>query len=73
MLETEDKMTMEERLTQIEIAIANLQRTVDDLNEVIIRQSKDIDSLAKENKLLAAFIKEDDVKPLNEETPPPHY
>ena len=72
-MKTEDKMTSDERLTEIEMAIANLQKTVDDLNEVIIRQGKDIDSLIKENKLLAVLIKEDGVKSLNEETPPPHY
>ncbi len=66
-------MTLEERLIDIEMALANQQRMLDDLNEVIISQGKKIDGLYKENKMLAALIKDDTVKPLNEETPPPHY
>ena len=64
---------MENRLIDIEIAIANLQKTVDDLNEVVIKQGNLIDKLLKENRLLVAMIKDNAVKPLSEETPPPHY
>ena len=64
---------MENRLIDIEIAIANLQKTVDDLNEVVIKQGNLIDKLLKENRLLVAMIKDNTVKPLSEETPPPHY
>ncbi len=66
-------MTLDERLIDIETAIANLQKTIDDLNDVIIRQGKEIALLAKENKFLAGIIKDENVKSLNEETPPPHY
>lgn len=64
---------MEERLMNIEIAIANLQKTVDELNSVVFKQGNTIDKLTKENKLLATMIKDNIVKPLSEETPPPHY
>ena len=64
---------MQERLIDIEIAIANLQKNVDELNEVVIKQGNLIDRLLKENKLLVAMIKDNTVKPLSEETPPPHY
>lgn len=64
---------MEERFINIEIAISDLQKTVDELNEVIIRQGNLIDKLIKENRLLATMIKDNTVKPLSEETPPPHY
>lgn len=64
---------MDERLTDIEIAIANLQKTVDDLNDVVFKQGLLIDKLTKENRLLATMIKDNTVKPLSEETPPPHY
>lgn len=64
---------MENRLIDIEIAIANLQKTVDELNEVVIKQGNLIDKLTKENRLLATMIKDNTVKPLSEETPPPHY
>ena len=66
-------MTLDERLIDIEMAVANLQKTVDELNEVVIRQSREIDLLVKENKLLADMLKEENIKPLQEETPPPHY
>lgn len=64
---------MEQRFVDIEIAIANLQKTVEELNDVVIKQSLLIDKLSKENKLLATMIKDNTVKPLSEETPPPHY
>ena len=64
---------MENRLIDIEIAISNLQKTVDELNEVVIKQGNLIDKLSKENRLLATMIKDNTVKPLSEETPPPHY
>ncbi len=64
---------MQERLIDIEIAIANLQKNIDELNEVVIKQGNLIDKLLKENRLLAAMIKDNTVKPLSEETPPPHY
>ena len=64
---------MENRFIDIEIAITNLQKTVDELNDVVISQGKLIDKLLKENRLLAAMIKDNNVKPLSEETPPPHY
>ena len=66
-------MNSEERFINIEIAIANLQKTVDELNEVVINQGNLIDKLHKENKVLAGMIDDDTVKPLSEETPPPHY
>lgn len=65
-------MNSEERFINIEMAIANLQKTVDELNEVVINQGHLIDKLHKENKVLAGMI-DDTVKPLSEETPPPHY
>ena len=69
----EDKI-LEQRLIDIEIAIANQEKIVDELNEVIIEQSKLIDRLIKQNQYLLSVIEaEDAVKPLNEETPPPHY
>ena len=66
-------MNSEERFINIEMAIANLQKTVDELNEVVINQGHLIDKLHKENKVLAGMIDVDTVKPLSEETPPPHY
>ena len=63
---------MEERLKEIEMAIANLERTVEELNAEAVRQSRLIERLERENKQLKETI-EGNVKPLSEETPPPHY
>mgnify|MGYP000820571007 CR=1 FL=1 len=67
---TED---LEERLVAIEVALANQERIVDDLNSVVIEQGKIIDKLVKQNQYLLNAIANDTVKPLSEETPPPHY
>ena len=63
---------MEERLKEIEMALANLERTVEELNAETIRQSRIIERLERENKQLKETL-EGNVKPLSEETPPPHY
>ncbi len=64
---------MEKRLIDIEVALANLQKTVDELNDVVVKQANMIDKLSKENNLLIEMIKDNSIKPLSEETPPPHY
>ncbi len=66
---------IEERFVKIEMAISNLERIVEDLNEVIIKQGKEIAILQKQNYYLIETLKNttNTVKPLEEETPPPHY
>ena len=66
-------MDLENRLIDIETALTQEQKMLDDLNEVIIEQGKTIDKLVKETAYLLSLIKDDTVKPLSEETPPPHY
>ena len=68
----EDKI-LEERLIDIETAIAIQEKTIDELNQVVIEQGKIIDRLTKQNSYLFELVKNDTVKPLSEETPPPHY
>ena len=63
---------MEERLNEIEMAIANLERVVEELNTECIRQARIIERLERDNKQLKETIG-GNVKPLSEETPPPHY
>ena len=65
--------TIDERLVDIEMLLTEQQRMLDDLNDVIIRQGKEIDALKKENALLKTMIERETVKPISEETPPPHY
>ncbi len=68
----EDKI-LEQRLIDIEINLANQEKMLDELNGAVIEQGKIIDLLRRQNKLLLEALKEDAVKPLSEETPPPHY
>ncbi len=64
---------VEERLIALETALTLNEKYVEDLNAVVIEQGKKIDYLIKQNQYLLAKLEEDTVKPLSEETPPPHY
>ena len=64
---------LEQRLIEIETALTLNEKYIDDLNAIVIEQGKKIDYLIKQNKYLLAKLEEDVVKPLSEETPPPHY
>jgi len=64
---------IEDRLIAIEMALANQEKMTDDLNQVVIEQGKMIDRLAQQNKYLLNLLERETVKPLSEETPPPHY
>lgn len=66
-------MEMEERLVAIETAIALQEKIIDDLNQVVIEQGKKIDTLQKQNQYLLNNLAGNEIKPLSEETPPPHY
>ena len=68
----EDKI-LEQRLIDIEINLANQEKVIDELNSVVIEQGKNIDLLLRQTKMLIEALREDTVKPLSEETPPPHY
>ena len=66
-------MTLDERFQNIEIALTEQQRMLDDLSDVMLAHQREIDLLKKENKLLKSMLEQETVKPLSEETPPPHY
>ncbi len=68
-----EEKILEQRLIDIEINLANQEKILDELNSVVIEQGKIIDRLSAQNKILLEALKEDAVKPLSEETPPPHY
>ncbi len=63
----------EQRLCNIESVLANHEKTIDVLSDVVFKQGQKIDELIKLNKYLMNQINKDVVKPLEEETPPPHY
>jgi uncharacterized coiled-coil protein SlyX len=60
-------------IINLEIAIANQQKAVEDLSDMVIKQGKQIDMLTQQNERLKNMLSQDIVKPLSEETPPPHY
>ena len=64
---------MEKRLTDIEICLAEQGRILDDLNTEVLRLSKLVRELEIKFDHLKAAQEETLVKPLAEETPPPHY
>ncbi len=63
----------EERFIDIEMALSNLERVVEDLNDVIIKQGKDIAFLQKQNHYLTEALRntQSTVKE-QEEAPPLH-
>ena len=63
----------DDRLTDIERHVADLEKQLDDLNSVVIQQSKQIARLEKDYRTLRDSMDASLVKPLSEETPPPHY
>ncbi|MBO7258010.1 MAG: SlyX family protein [Alphaproteobacteria bacterium] len=65
--------TIEDRLMDLEIYLANHEKMLDELNDEILRQSKLIDTLLRQNQILMNAMKESVVKPQSEETKPPHY
>lgn len=64
---------IEQRLIDIEMAIAHQDKIIEDLNQVVILQGKQIDNLLRQNQYLLSVLENDTVKPQNEEVPPPHY
>lgn len=61
------------RLVNIEMTLDEQQKALDDLSDMVVRQGKLIDTLFKQNQTLKSMLNQDIVKPLEEETPPPHY
>jgi len=66
-------MTNEERMTELEMMITDMQKVIDDLNAESVRQAQVMMRLEQECKNLRRLVDEGVVKPLSEETPPPHY
>lgn len=63
----------DERLMNIEMALAAHEKMLDELNQVIIEQGKMIEKLFRQNQYLLNLAEAETVKPQSEETPPPHY
>jgi SlyX protein len=64
---------MENRLTEIEMTLAHQQKMIDELNEVIIDQAKEISALQNKTRILKESMNQEFMKKDEDETPPPHY
>lgn len=66
---------MEQRIEDLEVRITYLESTVDELNQVVIKQQGQIDLLIEALKHQKQQLERGGelVRPLSEETPPPHY
>ena len=66
---------MEERITNIEIQLMHQEKSIDQLNDVVVCQQQMIDKLALELKLMTEHVQA--IAPSavgdGEEEPPPHY
>jgi len=69
-------MTESARLDDLEIRIAHLERSVQELSDVLIRQQKELDRAVERNQILAdrlAALQDDREDPTSPEERPPHY
>lgn len=69
-------VALEQRIAELEIAIAFQDDTLAETQKTLAYQQQAIQGLERKLLLLSEYIKslrEDPIKPLNEETPPPHY
>jgi len=64
---------MENRITELETKIAHQEKLLDELNEVVTGQWRDIDILKKKFVLLNEMIQQLDTKNTEADVPPPHF
>ncbi len=66
---------METRIEDLEVRIAYLESTLEEVNQVVIKQQDQIDLLLAEIQRHKQQLENgaEFVRPLSEETPPPHY
>lgn len=64
---------LDKRLVDVEINITYLQKSLNELSDMVVKQGKVIEHLERQNMLLQSALETEIVKPLSEETPPPHY
>lgn len=67
---------MESRLVDLEVRVAFQEDMMQQLNDVIVRQQRQIDQLAaalQSIKMQLQALSPSLIAPQSEETPPPHY
>ena len=68
--------TLEERLVELEMRFMQQESTIQDLNDVIYKQQREIDKLRSDLEGLKDQVKAGAasiIRDSSEETPPPHY
>lgn len=76
MSEQTDLVTLQERLAEIEMSLSHQDHTIAELEKTAAFQQQAIQSLERKLGLLGGYLKslrDDPIKPLSEETRPPHY
>ncbi len=69
-------MILKDRLTELESRITFQDGTIEELNDVIVKQQFQIDKLEKNLEMIKAQLKNlapSTIASEKEETPPPHY
>lgn len=67
---------LEARIAELEIKQAFQENTIEELERSIVYQQQENQKFERKLTLLGDYLKslrQDPIKPLNEETPPPHY
>ena len=64
---------MQKEVIDLQMRQMEQSRQLDDLNQEVLRLSKLVARLEKQYTALQDAMQENLVKPLSEETPPPHY
>jgi len=64
---------MDDRITELETKISHQEKLLDELNEVVTGQWRDIDILKKKFVLLNEMIQQLDGKSSEADAPPPHF
>jgi len=67
---------MDARITDLEIRLTHQESTLEELNDTIIHQQRDIDKLQRGIIALTdqlRSLQQSPAAPQGEETPPPHY
>lgn len=69
-------MQLEERLTALEIHLMHQEATIQELNDVVIRQEQELDRISRDLELLKGQMRSllpSITRTTDEEQPPPHY
>ncbi len=67
---------MDQRITDLEIRLAHLEAAIDELTGTVLRQQQALNETNEQLAFVKSLLSDLEpaaVRPLSEETPPPHY